>query len=423
MIVTATAWGSRVVSGAVSLIVIRLLIGGLGKDGYAVYALIANLLGWYLLTDLGLANALQNAISQRRAQNEDYRPLLSTAVLVAGGLFLGCTVLLAILCYPLGQAYLQEMALQPAARARYFFLGGVLFLATAMGNLGYKTWYAEQRGYLSTGAPAVAALVALISVWTVGRVDPEDRLFWFILAGLGPPAALSVISLLTVVVTRIGSAFTFDRALFLQLWENSRKFWIIAVMAAASLHVDYLVMSLYLNPAQIVKYNVSTRFFELLKVLYSALLLALWPTWTEMVARKEWDAILKYVWRYVALGMGLMSVCAIALVFLMPHVVQLLAPAENIVVPVSFVVLLGVFEVVRTWTNTFAMVLMSMSKLRPLMMIIPLQAACTIGLQVALAPRYGLHGITGGLLGAFLCTSAWMLPVVVLREVRREAGS
>jgi hypothetical protein len=109
----------------------------------------------------------------------------------------------------------------------------------------------------------------------------------------------------------------------------------------------------------------------------------------------------------------------------MPWLVGLLSPREVILVPVPLIVLLGVYQAIRVWSDTFAMVLQSISDLRPLWRLVPVQALLSLLLQLALAPRYGLYGIVSALIGSFLLTVAWGLPLAVWRQVRatNEAGA
>src|SRR3954451_20467043 len=71
VVVTASAWISRIVSAAMQLIVVRILIQSLGIESYAVFALLYGLAGWYLLADFGLGFSLQNLISERRQRGEE----------------------------------------------------------------------------------------------------------------------------------------------------------------------------------------------------------------------------------------------------------------------------------------------------------------------------------------------------------------
>lgn len=81
IIVAASAWGSRLVSIFIQFYSIKILLDLLGTEGYAVFTVIGSLVGWFLLADFGLGNSLQNQISYRRANHQEYQDLVLSAVI------------------------------------------------------------------------------------------------------------------------------------------------------------------------------------------------------------------------------------------------------------------------------------------------------------------------------------------------------
>lgn len=65
---------------------------------------------------------------------------------------------------------------------------------------------------------------------------------------------------------------------------------------------------------------------------------------------------------------------------------------------------------VRVWTDTYAMFLMSIGKLKPLWISVPFQAVLSGSLQWVGAVNYGLVGLLCGLIASFLITVSWWLP-------------
>ena len=93
-LVAISSWSSRIVIGVIQLFLIRILIGNVGTDGYAVIALMTGLTSWFLLAEGGLGSSLQNHISEHRAHGKPYRRyLVSAAIMSAGLLFLAILLL------------------------------------------------------------------------------------------------------------------------------------------------------------------------------------------------------------------------------------------------------------------------------------------------------------------------------------------
>jgi hypothetical protein len=102
---------------------------------------------------------------------------------------------------------------------------------------------------------------------------------------------------------------------------------------------------------------------------------------------------------------------------------RILAPGSGIAVSATLIVGFGIYYSIRVWTDTLAIVLQSMTKLLPLWLSVPVQAALSIGVQWYCVPRYGLYGVLAGLIVSFVLTVAWVFPLVIRREARRRAES
>lgn len=417
MLVAGSAWLSRLVTAAVGLVSIRILIKGLGTDQYAVYAVLGGLQGWYLLADLGIGNSLQNHISERRALKHQYEDLVVTAGVIA----------ISLMLLSIGLIYVSSPVLAPVIMPGFSFLGeieknsqffivGLISITSCAGSVIYRIWYAEQKGYLANILPAVASLISLAAVVFVSRSFLEHKLYWSLMAAFAPAAVLPMVALLHRVVRGLLRSKSVKRDVMWLLVKRGLKFWLTAIMAAGVLQVDYVIMARYLSANEIVLYNLTAKIFALVYFMYTSILNAIWPLCAEAIARNFWSEVIGYVKRYIFIGFVLICGSTSLLVFLMPQVVALLAPGKVVTVPVIFIVLVGGYNAIRIWSDTFAMVLQSMSYLRPFVIYIPVQAFITIVLEMFFAPRFGVNGIVYGLVISFLLTSVWILPWCVFRR-------
>ena len=81
--------------------------------------------------------------------------------------------------------------------------------------------------------------------------------------------------------------------------------------------------------------------------------------------------------------------------------------------PAALILLLGLYQMVRVWSDTFAMVLQSMNALSHFWLWMPVQALLSIALQWLLAPAYGVYGVVFGLIVSFALTMVWVLPLAL----------
>lgn len=411
LLVAAAAWVSRIIIAGTGLLMLRFLIVSLGTEQYALYAVLSGLQGWFLLADFGLGNSLQNHISEARANELEYRGFIGLAVVGAALILLLSIAALLLLAPVLVPKLLPGFTtIVPAQKTTSFIVIAIIFMATAAGSLVYRIWYAEQRGYLANLVPAVAALISLAGVLYCSAANLENRLIWLVTASFLPTALLPLLCLLWRCrhIKFLAHKASLEQATI--LLKRAAKFWGFALLAAAVLQVDYLIMSQLLPTDQIVVYNVTTKFFTVAFMFYSALLTALWPVCAEAAARRDWGSIRAFLKRYLVVGSLFVLLLTLLLAVFMPQILALLAPRTGVTVPVQFILLTGLYLLLRVWCDTFALALQSMSYVRPFYLYLPFQALASGLLQWFLAVRFGLNGIMLGLIASFALTAVWVLP-------------
>lgn len=415
LFVAASAWASRAVMAVVQFASIRVLMSGLGLEQYAIFALLTGLTGWFMLADFGIGASLQNYISEDRAkavENDAY--LIAAALLLVCFLIFNVAVLYASSPYIAPTLLKAFPMLEDSDKERLYLITGCMFIVSALSGLSYKVWYAEQKGYLANLLPAIASLLGYVGIVFISEIPSSNKILFCVIVFIAPVALLPLVALIYQVWSRLGNGLKqLNWTIFSKLIRRAQPFWVFALMANLVLQIDYIVMSQLLTPENIVAYNLSTKIFGLAFFVYSSLLTSLWPAFSEAIARGDWIMVKDYSRKYLSIGLAFMTLVTSALVWLMPTAIGLLAPNQTIVIPMLFILLLGIYQLIRVWTDTFAMILMSMSDVMPLWMTSPIQALFSISLQWYLAQAIGLYGIVIGLILSFLLTASWVLPFAV----------
>lgn len=420
MLVAASAWISRIVVAFVQLASIRILISGLGIENYSVFVLLVGLLGWFSLADMGVGVSLQNHISEKRAKNLPHDQELMAAATIAAGLLVVTIIALHFASpYMAGILLKQFHVINNAEKAQLIFLTGAIFIIATLGGIIYKVWYATQKGYLANIFPALAAAIGYYGIVAVNNSATSKPLMYSLVAFLFPTAVFPFISLIVMVWRSAkNSSEKWNKAVLRSIFHKAIHFWLVALMAALILQIDYVVMAQLLRPQDIVTYNMSTKIFGLVLFMYSSILLALWPIFSEKIIKKDWDSVKKYTKNYISMGMFFIAAMTFILVWLMPFFIKILAPKENIAIPVGFIVMLGFYQMMRVWTDTFATILQSMGDLKPFWAVMPVQAVLSVSFQWILAKHFGLYGIVLGLIISFLLTSVWCLPLALFKHIK-----
>lgn len=423
-LVAGGGWIGRGIQVTAQLLAVRILIEAIGTQGYGVFAVLASLNGWLLLSDLSIGISLQNHISERRAAGEEADDLILTGTVLA---LLATTTVCALLLLVgpwLATMLLGEFGfLSVAERTLAFYAMIVPGIGTALGTVVYRIWFARHRGYLSNLMPAAGTVMGTAAVWILAHKDggtafpiAMSTLLYYL-----PLAVLPVIALGTMAV-RLGRRDRFRGELVKPLLSRAFRFWVSGLLAAAVLGVDYIIMVQVLQVHDIVVYSVASKLFLLIFFVYNALLQALWPVCSEAIARQDWHKVTALARKYIAIGVVFTLVAGIGVAVTNGWIVRLLAPGLDQPIPLVVIGLLTLYTMIRVWTDMFGMILQSMNDLLLMWLVAPIQALLSIGLQTLGARWLGLPGLIGGLIGCFVLTAVWVLPLRCWLHARRGAA-
>ncbi|PYK31131.1 MAG: hypothetical protein DME57_04880 [Verrucomicrobia bacterium] len=391
--VAISAWISRAVVAVVSLAAIRILLQSLGTDQYSVFAILSGLTGWFFLADLGTGFAAQNFISERRAKNEPYSDFIAAGTILSLALMTIAAALI-FLAAPVASRFLfaQYVDLSLTQKRDLFLIVGLFSSVVALAGFVNKVWYARQLGFLANVAPAIGPVIGFILIKLVAASAVPDKLYWSCVAFFAPPAILMMIAAATLLPSISRQSFTTIWQDIKLILRRGRGHWLFAVLAAITLKIDYIVMSQSLSGRDIVSYNIASMIFTSIFFIYAAMLAALWPSCAEAIATDRWHEIGGYLRRYIALGILLISL------------------------GLGLIWLFGVYFVIRVWTDTFGMILQSISAMKIFLIAVPIEAGIAVALQILFVRRFGTIGIPAALIVAYLCTVSWIMPVTLYRK-------
>ncbi len=414
-IVASSAWGSKIITTIISLVSIRLLLAELGTDNYAVYSVLIGTAGWFMLSDFGISQSIQNYISEARANEKDYDDyIISTATVSVILLLLTIFLLLAI--GPLiGNSLLRQFTfLNTKQRSIYFTYEGIIAVGTAFGSIVYKIWYAEQRGYLANTLPTIASAIGLIAIVIISKLNINDKLLWYIVCINSPLALLPISAYILKIKNHVNKNKRIKRAVLNNILKRALKFLLFNLVAAGVLQMDYLILSQFVKTEQIVIYTISSKIFLMAGFIFSAVLQAFWPTCTELVAKKQWDKVKEFSKKYILYSFGFMLLFTSGVILFRNDIYKIFIKDNNIYPSVLIIILFGIVYFIRLWSDLFAVILQSISIVKILLFWASIQAMINFAAQFLLTPIWGVSGVLIGLIISFISTVAWALPRKVL---------
>lgn len=415
----SAGWVSRFMLGFSQIISISILLTYLGTDLYAVFVTLIGLQSWFLLVDCGVGSSLQNCISEARANNQSDKEYLYNAVIISLALLVAFCLLFTFIS-PFLQYYLLHKIAPSLARSNYYLLitVGIIFIATNVFAISYRVLYANHKGHLAYFYQGVAPAISVVAVLIIKYINFEhNKLLISILGWLLPQLFVALVSYFR--------SFSFTEAakhynikIIKAIMFRGVKFWGYSIFLSFVLVSDYIVMSQTLAVRDITIYNILAKGLAMILVIYTSVLTIIWPEIAELFAKKQWEIANRILTKNILLGVIFVSLCAL-MFYLFKHIVMLfLAPKMNLTLPSISIFLLGIYAVIRVWTDSYTVALQSQNHLRIFWLYIPVQALIAIVSMYYLSIYFGLNGIFLGLILSFLSTSSWILPVYYFKIKR-----
>jgi len=399
----AAGWAARGVVLLLAFVNTRLLIDTVGAEGLAAYAIIISLTPWLALLNLGLPITIQNSISISRGRDGAYLAIRDHAF--------GTMIVQAMLLFPITLlfGYLTHLFLL----VNYPFvsmstvLGVHIFIyVTGICQLLIQVMYAEHEALWPNIYPAFAPVWTTVTLALALYYKIEQ--FNFII--LVTAASNVLMPIHAAWRLRIFSRARINLQTVREQLASSKHQLLFATMAAATLSIDYVMMSRILSHLQIVEYNLTNRLFLTLTVVHGVVLATNWTPIADLMhsgkkaeARRRLEQVLKQG-LLIASGAGLLIMIAI------DPLTQLLTGGTVKVIPIGLCIAFWIYILLRVWTDTFAMAVQGYGMVSEINKFLPFQALISITCQYLFGLKFGAMGIVYGLILSFVLTASWIIP-------------
>ena len=422
--VAVVAWITRIITAVIQVFSIRILISYLGTELYAGFAILTSLAGWFALAEFGLGSTLQNYVSEFRVKNEDIKHLYNTVVPGVFFLFIISIIILLIISIPLQLFLFKNLSSALLSQPLYITgLIGFFYILTTMGGIAYRIYYGEQRGYLSNIYPAIGSIISfflliIIDVFNIYKGNLALALTVFIL-----PTALTALYAFHDVFFRNKtiSLSKFEIHTAKKILLTAYKFAGFALMSASVLQIDYIVMSRVLVTHDITIYNIISKVFFLIYFVYTAVLMALWPTCTELLEKNKIKDVNSLIIKHLLSGIFIVVAGTIFFICTNRLISNVLSSGKIHELPLYTIILFGIYYAFRAWSDTYAIILQSMSKIKIFWIYVPFQGIISFIAQYSLGTCLGLNGILIGISISFLATSVWILPLTYYKIIQQRS--
>jgi O-antigen/teichoic acid export membrane protein len=423
VLATAAGIGSRGLTALSLLVALPLVVDRLDASSAGVWTLLVTALALLGFADLGLGNGLVNRLSDAVGR-QDHPAAVRTvstgaaalAAISAAGIPLAA---LAVLAVPWESVLRLGSGEVPSLRAAVatFLLAVVAGVPAGLGQRIHLAYQQSWAASATSAAGSVLALAAVLVAWVADAGLPA-----FVGAMLLPPVAAAAAETAWV----LGRSHRdlrprrshLERAALGGLVRAGGLFFVLALAGAAAYQSDSFVVARYLGPEEVTSFGATLRLFLVAPALAAAVLLPLWPAYSEAIGRGDHAWVRSTLRRSLLLSAVGVAVPSAALVLLARPLLSVWAgsiPAPS----TSLLLAMGAWSVVSTASMALAMWFNGTGVVRLQVVLSLVMATSNLWLSISVVDRWG----AAGPVWASVVTQTAVILVPELLVVRRRLAA
>lgn len=393
------------VSVLIGFYMVPLTIGYVQKEQYGIWLTLSSVIGWFSFFDIGLGHGLRNKLSEAMAKDEwkEAKIYVSSTYAILGAIFIGVLALF-FMVEPLlnWQSILntelvdvKELRLVAIATFSFFCINFILRLIDSI-------FYAYQRPAYKGFISMISNIITLVIIIVLTKTTEGSLLYLAITLGAAPMLILLIVSiyLFNSEFKPIAPSLSYVRKThFKDLIGLGARFFIVNISVIIIFATDNMIITQLFGPAEVPAYAIAHKYFGLITVGFSFILVPMWSAYTEAYVKNDLKWVLsiinklKKTW-LVLIGVGILMLIVSPLFF------RLWVP--QIEVPILLSVMMCLYVIVMAWGNIFVNFINGVGKIQLQLIIGIVGTVLNIPLSYFFAKTLGL-GTAGVIISSLIC--------------------
>ena len=380
---------------------VPLTIGYVQKEQYGVWLTLSSVVGWFAFFDIGLGNGLRNKLSEAMANEkwEKAKIYVSTTYVILGGIFAGILAL-----FFLAEQWLdwqtilntksieiKELRLVVIATFSFFCIN---FLLRLIDTIFYAYQKPAYKGFVGLLSNILTLTIIIILTKTT-----NGSLFYLALTlGVSPMIVLLIVSvyMYNSQFKIIAPSFNYVRkSHFKDLIGLGARFFVVQISVIIIFATDNMIITQILGPSEVPAYAIAHKFFGLITVGFSFILVPMWSAYTEAYVKNDIEWVLSVINKLKKIWLLLVVVCVL-LFIISPWFFKWWVP--EIEVPLILSGIMSIYVLVLAWGNIFVNFINGVGKIKLQLIIGIIGTIINIPLSYFFAKTLGWG--TAGVIGA-----------------------
>jgi len=369
---------SKGITIIISFLIVPLTLSYVGKVEYGIWMTISSIISWFSFFDIGLSNGLRNKLAEALAKDDKeianiyISSTFALITLIATLMFLGFFVAANYISWN------SALNTDVVANNELFKIVVVVFFFFCVGfvmKVLSSILQAMQKYAINDILGVIAQVLGLVAIYILVHTT-DGSLFNLCL----------VYGSKTAIVLLIASIFLFSAALrefrpqfryinikkAIPLMNLGIWFFINQILYLIVTQTSIILVVQFFGPEDVTIFNLAKRYMTIVSMLYIMVLTPFLSAFTEAYTKKEF-AWIKSTIRKINLIWLISSFGTIILVFAYKLFFKVWV-GDEIIIPLSLIITLGVLSILNTWSSTFTLFLNGIGKIKLQFLILLIQA-------------------------------------------------
>jgi O-antigen/teichoic acid export membrane protein len=409
---------------AISLFGVPLTIHYINPTQYGIWITLSSIIGWFGFFDIGFGNGLRNKVAEAMAKGDDAmaRVYISTTYAI-----LGIIIAIVLLIFFIVNPFLNWSKIlntPPAMAGELSLLALIIFVFFCLQfvmKLINTLLTADQKSAKASFFSFLGSLFSIIMIYILTKTTKGNIIYLGIVFGVAPVLVFVFSSLwfYTHEYKKYAPAFRFVQFNHARdLMTLGLKFFIIQIAVVILYETSNVIIAQLFGPAQVTTYNIAYKYFSIVPMGFSIIVMPLWSAYTEAWFKKDIDWIkntikkLQYLLLATAIGVLLMLVLS--------NYIYRLWIGKDIIVPFSISAVIATYVLLNAWCGIYSLFLNGVGKIKLQLYSAIFGASINIPLAILLGKQIGVAGVLLSTCIIALTSAVWS-PIQYYKIINNKA--
>lgn len=386
----------KIINIFVVLATVSISIKLLGAENYGIWIVLAGIITWSNLFNLGFSNGLKNKLAESLAKDDFSKGQYYVSTTYAFLIIISIVIfsIFSLIAYNINwQSLLNITSLDNFTIASVLMIIITFFCIQFI--LGPITSILEAHQWPSIGQliSLISAIIILLILFLQNGSKSLSE-YAYLVAGI--PVLILFFASIYFFVTRFKSIRPTLKKIKLEYFSSLSKmgiaFFILQLNAIIILQTDNMIISNIFGPERVTEYNIAQRYFGLIITFFIVLIAPFWSAITDAYTKEDFNwikRVMKKLMMYV-----LFSCFVVGLMYLVSDWFYVLWIGESIKIDSKLSLFMGIYVIVFCYVSIFAHFLNGVGKLKIQLIINSIGAIINIPLSYFFASTsLGLSGV------------------------------